>query len=648
MEAPFGEKPMTDLRDQHGSVAGTPVTGRHRSVVSSQPLRQGGPQPSDSVVRSVPVGRRRRPTTPWDIAAFLLLLAFMLAATGIGLSAANVKLGNRPALWWSAAIVGGLAVVLLIATSVRLRSGPRAVSRGLAAAFVDPPGSWAAFALGAILATPMLALYSPVLFYDADSARIVAAVGHVQQFGLGFIVDTQDNLLPHLILGPALALGGIPAAKLVAIGTLILLSGLVGWLTFRITASMSAVIVAALVFAGLSPVIERGALLPMYPTMLALGYLGAWLGYRTLISAAPRPRLWIGAGLCLALAPEAQPVGVLFLVAPLLLLCFTPSRRAAARMLILVYGSILLFSIPRLVINLWHGGLTHIASYRDDFWTSGPYLRSIQVDFWGYHGSGEQTGEFLLRLPGRFVGLLGTWGWIALAIAGLAVILVLPPRSRWFVLAVVVFYASAVTFKRINPAARYYSPLFPGIAILCGVAIATLMRSRFRVASRAAVGLVIIGLAVLQVITMSAMVTRFNTLRYQVQKSPLPAIVGLINDGKGVIGARSTTLDFVSSDVQTWGGQFLTEEEYVTYLSWPSDQQVLDMFAEHDIGWVLINPKRQLETAYHDTWLVPYHGVRARQIEGVKHSPQFCRRYARAGWVLFQVGSCDSVPGPVA
>ena len=54
---------------------------------------------------------------------------------------------------------------------------------------------------------------------------------------------------------------------------------------------------------------------------------------------------------------------------------------------------------------------------------------------------------------------------------------------------------------------------------------------------------------------------------------PIPEIVRAIDDGKGVIGARSGWLHFVSPEVKPYGGQFLSEDEYVTYLTWPSDRR---------------------------------------------------------------------------
>jgi hypothetical protein len=108
-----------------------------------------------------------------------------------------------------------------------------------------------------------------------------------------------------------------------------------------------------------------------------------------------------------------------------------------------------------------------------------------------------------------------------------------------------------------------------------------------------------------------------------------------------VIGARAHQVFFgVTTDTPTWGDQYLTEEEYVTYLTWPSDEAVIDLLNRHDIGWVVIHANRLLETEYNDVWLIPFHGRRSRHVEAVATSPNFCRWSEGGGYVLFKLGAC--------
>ena len=69
------------------------------------------------------------------------------------------------------------------------------------------------FLVGCVLMFPAFALYTPALAGDPDSARLLASILHVQQNGVDYLVETQEVLLPHLVMGPVLALGGIPGSR---------------------------------------------------------------------------------------------------------------------------------------------------------------------------------------------------------------------------------------------------------------------------------------------------------------------------------------------------------------------------------------------------------------------------------------------------
>jgi hypothetical protein len=99
-----------------------------------------------------------------------------------------------------------------------------------------------------------------------------------------------------------------------------------------------------------------------------------------------------------------------------------------------------------------------------------------------------------------------------------------------------------------------------------------------------------------------------------------------------------------SADIPTYGGQFLTEDEYATYLTWPSDQQVVDLFHRYDIGWVLVNANIMLEVAYHNTWLIPNHGHEARHVTALADSPWFCKVAAKRGYVLYKLQDIGDPP----
>jgi hypothetical protein len=214
-----------------------------------------------------------------------------------------------------------------------------------------------------------------------------------------------------------------------------------------------------------------------------------------------------------------------------------------------------------------------------------------------------------------------------------------------FVLAALGFMVLAVTAEQIPGFPRYYSPLYPGMAVVTGVLVAVLARQR-DLPRRLGAAVVVAGLGVGAAVTFQSVHDRAEGIRAATEDAlPVQQLVGSIDDDRGVIGARAHQIVYgVRAGTPTWGDQYLTEEEYVTYLSWPSDEVVIDLLERHDIGWVVIHANRLLETTYNDVWLHPFHGVSARHVEAVAASPRFCRWYEGGSYLLFKLGPCPPDP----
>jgi hypothetical protein len=639
----LGSHPPRARRSElHGAV----LPAAHSTAVAPDPLLVEEPAPA-AARRTVADRRHGRPTTGWDVLGLTLATTVMLVVHRAATTVLATGLGHL-AVTRSAAIAAGmLSIVLLAWLVVRDRPRARDLPRLVTGVWTDPPGHWVAAALGALLTVPVLSLYTPVLLGDADSARIVAAVDHVRTHGIGFILDTQDNLLPHVVVGPAVAIGGLAGAKVVAILSVLVLGAVIGYVTRRITGSMPGAAAAAIALVALPPVVERAGFVPMYPAMLALGYLGGWLAYQAITEPDHRWLRAAAAGACLALAPEAQPVGQLILLAPVLLLVFAPGWRAGLAACARIYLAVAVVSLPRLAVNLSVDGADRITSYRTDYWITQGYLREVQSNFWEYQGVDEPLREYLAQLPGRFTHTLEPQGWVVLGLAVLAWALACRARGRLLVLGATAFMVLALSLKQVPPFPRYYSPLWPGIAVLVGVGVAALARRRSRL-PRALASVALAGLLVLAGSTLALVADRHDERRISIVERPFLELAAAIDDDRGVIGARSHNLLNVTASTPTWGGQFLTEDEYVTYLTWPSDEAVIEVLERHDIGWVLIQPNLDLETTYHDTWLLPHHGRPARQVERVAISPAFCRVADIDGYLLYRLGGCrGGGPEPV-
>jgi hypothetical protein len=228
---------------------------------------------------------------------------------------------------------------------------------------------------------------------------------------------------------------------------------------------------------------------------------------------------------------------------------------------------------------------------------------------------------------------------------GLVGLLAMSGRLRRFALVCTGFILAVALYRRLPFYTRYFSMLLVGSALSAGLAFG-LLRQDSR-ARRAAVGLGLLGLFASAVVSYGATIEKLQRLEHTVASGPYLRFAKEMSPGDGVIGARSVSLNFVSTDVRTFGGQFLTEQEYVTFLTWPSDRAVIDLMRRHDIEWIFVPSQPWKWVArYNDIWLLPKHGRPARYHREVKQSPAFCRARKIEGASLYKLdplGAADGV-----
>jgi hypothetical protein len=503
--------------------------------------------------------------------------------------------------------------------------------------WLDPPRDWVMFGVGFLCALPALALHTDVIG-DTDSARIISSTMYVERNGLGYLVETQDNLLPHVTVGPLVALGGIAAATFFSILSVQALAGSISYLAWKITGSTAATFAAAVSLLAFPITWQRANLLPLYPLMLAFGLLGLYFAQRATVLTG-RQRMWsaILAGTSFVLSLEAHRLGQFFLAFSLFLFLSAPWRRAAAG-LARVYAVVVILSIPRIIINLWSGGLDHFLSNRVDYWITEGYLVRVQKEFFKSPATGDYASYFS-HLAGNLDSLF-SWGGVLVLMVGLASIALIAGPPKRFVLACVGVFVVALLYRKVPFYERYFSPLMVAGALGVGIAASFLLRRGWALKGAA--------LALIVAVLASALIAygQAVNLATQRQKStlrgPLPTLAGKIDDGKGVIGSRVTQLLFVDPEIRTFDGQFLSEDDYVTYLTWPSDQEVINMLRAWDIGWVLISPRPRREIDYHNTWLQWAHGKSVRHVARVAASPNFCEVLSLKGYLLYKLGPCVS------
>jgi hypothetical protein len=589
-----------------------------RVASDTQPRPRLRPSPA-----ALPDEDERQDLSPWKWLGLPALAAAGLVIAGaLGLVLGEGGREYRLAMWLLLGlglVDGGATLGLAALVARRAEVGFSGFLRVLSNVWVHPPGDWAMFVFGVLGSIPLFAFITRVLIGDSDSAMLVASVEYVWHQDWRFLIHTQQNYLPHVVIGPLLAIGGIPAVKVFTILTLQSLAGVVSLITWKVTRSGVAALSSVAALLSFGGIVERTVALPMYPLMLALGYAGTYLAYRAIVLESRRRTVFAAfAGLCLALSPEAQPVGQIFFLLPALLVVGTGLRRALPG-LVRVYASLAVFLLPRAIINLSEGGLSHVLSYRVDFWITKGYLVEIQKEFFRYPVRLSYP-DYLLRLVERTTRITG---WVGLVVVLLAVLglLLAPARVRRFGVVAGPYFLAPFLLARGPFFPRYFSPLLVGLALAAGMAIPSLLGGRWRL-RKVARGLVAV-LCILAIVTLARTLNEVRGRQAEVLKGPYRELAGRITDGKGVIGARSLELLFVDPELRTFGGEFLSEREYVTYLTWPSDKAVIRVLRAHDIGWVLIS-QRRFEIRYNNVWLVPAYGKQARQPFAVRASPNFC------------------------
>jgi hypothetical protein len=492
------------------------------------------------------------------------------------------------------------------------------------------------FAVGAVLALPTVGLHGTVV-RDADSARMLANVAYMRRHGLGLLKQTQDVWGPNATYWATGWIGGTSAARWIPILAFIVLSGTVCAIARLVSRSALVAIGATLALAGTPLILLQSTLLALYAVTVTLTLLAVYFIWTAGDDKIRARRAMLGA-LCLVLGAEAHAIGQIFFVLPALLVILGPLRRRIS-VAAIVYGTTAVLMIPRLLVNLSVGGTAHLRSNYDTYVINKGYLDLINETYY-HHPVRRSVGVYASRLLDVFATTLGWQGAIfgVFAIVGLFAV---PRRVRLLVLAFVAIYVGSMLAAKPAPYARYLLPLLPIFVLLVGFGLRV-------VAQRFWSSRPVIPVACITVISLVAGVTFLQQLIVVkkhdqfVAGTPLTPIDRLVNDGKNVIGVRSPQLVYVDSEARVVGPLFLSERDYVTYLTWPSTEKVLAMFARHDIGWIFIQSNRRKEYRYPASWLTPTYGEKPQFMRGVYTSRELCPVYNQLRYELWKVGSCPA------
>ena len=93
-------------------------------------------------------------------------------------------------------------------------------------------------------------------------------------------------------------------------------------------------------------------------------------------------------------------------------------------------------------------------------------------------------------------------------------------------------------------------------------------------------------------------------------------------------------------DVHALFARNMSEKDFVTYLTWPSDEQVYALMDRLGVEYVLLGPERS-EKTYYDIWVKPAYGREVRHPEHIRASPRLCPVTTYEAYTLYRYGPCE-------
>lgn len=501
------------------------------------------------------------------------------------------------------------------------------------------------------LLAPMVA--SPSLYPDSGTALSISMT--LARGDLGPIWETQSPPVQDAMYALLLKLGSPWALNLpVTIGSwsLALMLGLIVWRVSGV--GLSAAVPALVLLTSNTFWIQTGYL-PMYSGFALAGYAGLYFaldyqvrgtGWRALVAGS----VLIGA------APYVYTTALLFVFIPAIAAgCF--ASRAVLRRTAAVYAVMGVLMTPWLVWHVMVGGLSHIY-YHPLNWFTVKYLPVVHERFWLY--SQDSLPAFLLEM-GRIA---------AQDVVATPLLLFVAP-GMWYLWrrmglraviccgASVCLYTAVLVVTRPAPFPRYFYPVMPLVTLLVtagivavatGLTAETAGRNAKALANGPRVALIaaVWALAVLPLVGVLPDAVATAHFRYNDRLATsqgyrdLAAMADQIRrTDQGVI-ARDSSIQAELPENQVYTHFLLTEPEYVTFLSWPSDAAVLSVLRDRGISWVILVNETRWERDYH-VWLPTTYFLRVQHYEKIRVSPNFRLAYEGEVYTLYTLADPSAV-----
>lgn len=435
------------------------------------------------------------------------------------------------------------------------------------------------------------------------------------------------------------------------------LAALLGWFAYKATGMVAAagLPVALVLFSDV--VWEHSGYLTFYPAFVLFGYAGLYFALRYAWARSSFANA-VWAAILLALALAAYTTALVFLIVPAIACVVLWSREAMKRTAIL-YGAIMLATAPWFVWHVAVGGLEHVY-YHPLNWFSEKYLAIVNERFWQYpRQSLLDYASAMWKVAAN--GLLPKY----------LLVLVLPGfvfvgrrfglRASLLAVSCLAAYAGVLAVTRPSPFARYFFPILPLVLLLASaglVSVAHWLRHAAwpkRGASLESLSPIIAaGLGVLVVTILAGYPPppvdqahdRFvNRLETSAGYKDMTAMAELIDATNGGVIARDSAIQAVVPDNQVFTHYLLSEQEYVTFLTWPSDRTVAAVLRDREIEWVLLRNDTRWERDYH-VWVNVAYGQAPRHYTEIVSSPYFVRAYSGSIYTLYRLLPDATAPLP--
>jgi hypothetical protein len=490
-----------------------------------------------------------------------------------------------------------------------------------------------AFGVFAYLLAPLAG--APSLY--PDSGTVLSISRTLAQGDPSIVWSTQSPALQDSLYAALLALD-VPVGTYPTVVSSFGLGLLLGFFAYRATGDRLAAAVPLLVIAFSSAFWIQAGYLTLYSGFVLLGWCGLYLALGYMVHG--RSFWWcVGGSLLLAASVYTFTTAIVFMIVPCLAVPFFFSREVARRLGVvwLMVGTLV---APWVIWHLKVGGLKYFY-YHPLNWFGVKYLAIVNDEFWhyertslwGYSGSMLNVALHDLVPPALLLLVIpGVWYvWRKLG-----------AKDVLFAFVCLAAYAGVLLFTRPAPYARYFFPILPLVVLFVSAGIWVAIENAGSVVGRAGLIALIVATGAVALLgevpspVSSAQYRYVDRLETSSGYGDFTAMAELISNTKGGVIARDSSLQALIPNNQMFTHYLLSEDDYVTFLSWRDDGSVIAMLKRRGIEWVLLYQDPRWERDYH-VWLERAYGVAPDHYVRVTTSPWFEHVYQGERFQLYHL-----------